>query len=404
MSFDDRIKLFREMMTCDQNIHMFTYTDQGTLIESNCPDEQLYEEIFNLFGCKDHLFQHVHSMDYPMLLTTEFGVAWLAAVYCTKGNVHRVYLLGPIFTIDVSRSGLEKIFRKYEGEVLSLVTKHHFIDRSSNIPLVAYNYFLQYGVMFHYCVTGEKIKISDIVLQPSKAIEKDKSWLKIKDRHKTWSTEKMLLHMVETGDMNYLQAFDDATKISSGIPLHAKEPMRKDKNSGIVFTSLCTRAAIEGGLSPEVSYSLGDAYIQEIENCESLSEITKAIETMYKEFITKVHDHKADMSVSSKIRDSLNYIQTHIHEKINIKQIAENVGYTEYYLSKKFKAEVGETINQYMTQQKLERAKLLLRTTDDTIQSISELFSFSSRSYFSEVFRKAEEVTPVAYRKKYRNT
>ena len=47
--------------------------------------------------------------------------------------------------------------------------------------------------------------------------------------------------------------------------MQSSDVLRQSKTSIIVFTSLVCRAAIEGGLSPEEAYSLGDSYIQTAE-------------------------------------------------------------------------------------------------------------------------------------------
>lgn len=74
--------------------------------------------------------------------------------------------------------------------------------------------------------------------------------------------------------MNYKLALNSSFGVSSGVPLQSSNPLRQSKTSVIVFTSLCARAAIEGGLSPEQAYSLGDSYIQSIESAKTISEIS----------------------------------------------------------------------------------------------------------------------------------
>jgi phosphomannomutase len=45
------------------------------------------------------------------------------------------------------------------------------------------------------------------------------------------------------------------------------------KTSIVVFTTLVSRAAMEGGLSPEVAYALGDSYLQSAEDCRDSGEL-----------------------------------------------------------------------------------------------------------------------------------
>jgi hypothetical protein len=62
--------------------------------------------------------------------------------------------------------------------------------------------------------------------------------------------------------------------------MQSSEPLRQAKTSVIVFISLCVRAAIEGGLMPEVAYSVGDSYIQSVENAQKPSEMVAISKVM----------------------------------------------------------------------------------------------------------------------------
>ena len=59
-------------------------------------------------------------------------------------------------------------------------------------------------------------------------------------------------------------------QVCSGCLLYTS---RQSKTNIIVFTSLVCRAAIEGGLSPEEAYALGDSYIQSAENAKTLDDL-----------------------------------------------------------------------------------------------------------------------------------
>ena len=89
----------------------------------------------------------------------------------------------------------------------------------------------------------------------------------------------------------------------------------------------------------------------------------------------------------------------HINEKLSIGDLAERAGYSEYYFSRKFKQEMGCTITEYIMREKIERAKVLLSTTNMSILDISIELSFNSRSYFSDSFQKIAGIAPGEYRK-----
>lgn len=57
----------------------------------------------------------------------------------------------------------------------------------------------------------------------------------------------------------------------------------------------------------------------------------------------------------------------------------------------------------YVNQQKIEKATLLLTTTNKTITEIAEEVGFSTLKYFTKVFKSIKEVSPSAYRKNIEN-
>ena len=74
------------------------------------------------------------------------------------------------------------------------------------------------------------------------------------------------------------------------------------------------------------------------------------------------------------------------------------MGYTEYYLSRKFQQEMGIRLLDYIKNVRLEYAKVWLLSTDKSIQEISEQLRFGTRNYFTRVFKEKTGKTPAAYR------
>ena len=78
--------------------------------------------------------------------------------------------------------------------------------------------------------------------------------------------------------------------------------------------------------------------------------------------------------------------------------MAQDLFLSRSYLSTKFKKETGMTLSQYIQEQKIEKAKSLLKTTDRSILEIATYLGFSSQGYFQNVFKKLTGMTPKEYR------
>lgn len=207
--------------------------------------------------------------------------------------------------------------------------------------------------------------------------------------------------MVRTGNLNYHEVLAAAGAVSPGIRTRSSNPVRQAKYSVVAFITLCTRAAIEGGLSSECAYTLSDTYTEAVDNCETISQIAAVSHTMYEDFIRRVNHVRRESGISRSVRLCCDFIDNHVEEELTLKEIAERVGYTEYYLARKFKRETGMSVNAYIRKARVRYAKMLLSATQLTVEEIGARLHFCSRSYFSSVFRELEGMTPSEYRMKH---
>ena len=253
--------------------------------------------------------------------------------------------------------------------------------------------------MLHFAVTGERLTNADITFRSADGdIAPSGQKPPKKDRMKVWLLEQALMRMVSEGDLNYKSILNEASTASGGVGVTDAGSLQQIKVSQIVFISLCTRAAIQGGISPELAYSRGDAYIQDVLDCKSIADAAHIGHTMYEDFIRMVHKGRTNPNLSKQIQSCCDYIELHADEKLSLADIARRIGYAEYYLSRKFREETGLSINNYIKFVKVERAKTLLLSTNMDIQEICDALSFGSRSFFSQTFRSVVGVPPATYR------
>lgn len=400
MTMEEKLELFQEQVSCGKNVYTWYYDGQRRLVGSNCPYEDTMDIAFDLFGCKDALYRHVQEDSRPILLGAPIGLMWVACSQTRDGGLERVVVLGPVFTSDVSLSGIKRMVHELGVSShleVSMAWRYELANLLEYVPTLSFILVNQYALMLHYTLTGEKLMFSDI-MSHTEGFSAESAPAQEKDRHKVWLAEQGLMRMVREGDLNYKLAFSTSGSLSSGVPTQSADPLRQAKTSMVAFATLCSRAAIEGGLSPEQAYSLGDRYIQAAESAKTISEIAAISPTMYEDFIRRVHDQRTDPNLSKQIRACCDYIELNVEEDFTISDLAERIGYSEYYLSRKFKNETGVSLNSYINIARVERAKLLLTITDEGIQEIADRLHFCSRSYFSEAFRKITGITPAKFR------
>ena len=94
----------------------------------------------------------------------------------------------------------------------------------------------------------------------------------------------------------------------------------------------------------------------------------------------------------------LDYIDAHLDQEIKLAHLAELLGMSQFHFSHLFKQSMGISPYQYLLQQRVERAKQLLKRTNQPIVEIALDCGFNSHSHLSKQFRQLTGVTPKAFR------
>lgn len=386
-------------MCCNYRVYLWCYSPDLTLLHTNCPPGTAPGDAVSLIDFSSALLSYIKKGGRkPFILDTLPGLLYIAVFEYGESSLELIHIMGPAFTGRNSPFLLKKELdqRDFSVRLCSVIFR-----QIEQIPIIPTNQLYQYTIMLHYCVTGEHITANDIQFSPgSEASGPDELHLISSEHRGVWTAEQTLLKMFRDGNPDYKKALEKSTSLSSGIKFDTGDSIRQQKNSLLVLLTLCSRAAIEGGLNPSVSYTLNDSYAGLIEDCRTTSALTSLARTMMDDFIQRVQQSKAESGVSPQIQAVCDYISMHPKEKFSIADFAKRCGYTEYYFSHKFKQETGTGVVEYIRRAKIDHARLLLAGTRMGIQEISDELGFASRSYFSSTFQKETGISPSEYRRR----
>ena len=93
-----------------------------------------------------------------------------------------------------------------------------------------------------------------------------------------------------------------------------------------------------------------------------------------------------------------NYVQQNLAGDLSLTKFAEMLHFHPFYLSRLFKQVTGKTLTDYISDEKMKKAKELLESSNLKVNEIAATLGFDTASYFTRFFKKRSEVTPQEYR------
>lgn len=122
-------------------------------------------------------------------------------------------------------------------------------------------------------------------------------------------------------------------------------------------------------------------------------ELTEGLIELSNHLLTHQHQDK------NVIYEIAKYIQNHYHQDITLQEIANHFYLSREYISRKFKQEFKVNLSDYLSDIRVEKAKLLLLNPHLRIAQVAGMVGYDDEKYFSKVFKKMVGLSPNEYRK-----
>lgn len=98
-----------------------------------------------------------------------------------------------------------------------------------------------------------------------------------------------------------------------------------------------------------------------------------------------------------KLKQAITYIQEHLAQELSLNAIADDLGMSRYYFCRQFKQSVGLSPHQYVIQQRVERAKQLLKQGGMSLSEVAITCGFTHQSHLHRHFKRLTGVTPRTF-------
>lgn len=105
------------------------------------------------------------------------------------------------------------------------------------------------------------------------------------------------------------------------------------------------------------------------------------------------------MNSWQEIQKTIEYIEQHFDEEIDIDKLAAIAHLSKYYYQRLFYRLTNKTVKEYVKLRRLAKASKLLKETDLRILDIAIKCGFSNHGNFSKVFKEVYDISPDRYRK-----
>jgi len=316
---------------------------------------------------------------------------------CLLGEKGYLVVVGPLKKGPIRR-----------GQVTSLV-KRQLVPYHKQSLLLHYYASLQTISESQYYMCGKLIqKLMEGPLQRRQSAGLDANNAPLVDdmekgafvfHHSPYYLEQKITKLIASGDT------EGSRNVLSLINTHKKahlanNDLRSHKNSLICDCTFMTRAAISGGVNPEVAFFHSDLFIREIESEFDIVRLEKLEIRIINEFASLVKEAKEN-KYSQTIRSVMDYIVSHLKENLSLRMIADALFVNPSYVSGLFSKEVGFTMNHYIKASRVAESKWDLCYTNNTVANIALIYQFSSQSYYIACFKEITGETPLKYRRRH---
>lgn len=139
-----------------------------------------------------------------------------------------------------------------------------------------------------------------------------------------------------------------------------------------------------------------DSIAETIDKCFTFPELHKTLVTKTDEYFSSAASSSEENPTIFLIKDYIS--KNYMNESLSVKDISSHVFLSTSYVCTFFKNETGQTLNQFITEYRMEKAKQLLKDARFKIADISSRVGYSDGNYFGKSFKKYSGFSPSEYR------
>ena len=318
---EERLNLFAHMANSACGLSLWCFGMKKQLYTCTCPAEKEFRLFLDLGQCLDYAIAHGPESHAPILMSDPIGMLWVAECVWHGDDASYLVILGPVFDAAASLQTLQNCLR---GMNLSVSLTATIMEKLEQVPILPLSTLHQYIKMLHWVLYEETLDVGSIRLQNRSNIIPDKEespspW----DPDRARVVEAQIMQRIREGDIYYPDNSKGMGRFADKDSYNLGNPLRESKDTAIIFTALCARAAMEGGLSPRIAKQLEVQYIRAIEQCTDVG-LIEVNSAMVSDFVHRVHDCRMNPALSDAVQEICAYVHSHLTDNILLDDIAHH--------------------------------------------------------------------------------
>jgi len=169
------------------------------------------------------------------------------------------------------------------------------------------------------------------------------------------------------------------------------------RNDLIIWNAIYAKEIIKNGTLKSSLHPIYNRFYDRLQNTKGLEEL-QAIEINILSTYFDILINDIEVTNNFVINKILQYLHLRIEGYITLQNLSKDLNISVGYASYCFKKNMNMTIMNYVRQIKIDRAKTLLKSTDDSVLQISAQLGFYDQSHFTKTFKQLVGVSPSSFR------
>lgn len=346
----------------------------------------------------DVLKRHKPGHYYPQ--TNSYGLAYIAAGLWQEQTFCGSIRIGPFLSHAPVMDLVKDVILNNNLPISERTQLEHFYESLPVISEIEHQHLGQ--LLGHLCLHSQ-IQAEPIIMKADKplpnttllksALQENKAVIEQRYKH-----QNELIHAIASGDKQTVNRqithfTAEMVEFSDRVP---GSPIRSSKNIGFVLNTMCRMAAERAGVHPVYLHNISERFAIQIEKTSTIPQLKSLYLTMANDYCDLVISVSTG-HYSPVVKKAVDYILLNLGSPLPLKQIAAHVHLNPAHLSRKFKADTGMTITDFINRKRVEEAAQYLQRGNISITEAAFMVGFNDLNYFSKVFKKVMSETPSHY-------